>query len=333
MRCFIGCDLGGTNLRVGLVDVDTGKVLHLRSTPTLARESQKAVVKRMAKAFNDILTDHGLSPSDVGGAGIGIPGTPDIDRGVVRFMPNFEGTWPDVPLRDWLLPLTGVTAYLLNDVRAITLGEWRFGAGVGAHTVACLALGTGVGGGVVIRGELHLGMYGTAGELGHQTVDPATDQRCGCGNRGCLEVFASGPAIAALGVKAVLKGRHTMIGELAGYDLNKITASLVAQAAARGDREACDIYRHAGHYLGVAIANIMVVVSPQRVIIGGGVARAGELLLEPARQVVRERVFMVPQAEIPIAQAQLGDDAGVIGAALWAGCVIVLDEGWTTMPA
>jgi glucokinase len=172
--------------------------------------------------------------------------------------------------------------------------------------VACLALGTGIGGGVVIENRLHLGIGGTAGELGHQTVDPYTDLRCGCGNRGCLEVFAAGPAITAEGIKAVIRNQSDALGRLAEYDLNRVTPSLVAQAAAEGDPAACEIYRRAGFYLGVAISNVLVIVSPQRVIIGGGVAQAGELLLGPARRTVAERVFMMPHDQVQIVQASLG---------------------------
>jgi len=202
-------------------------------------------------------------------------------------------------------------------VRSITCGEWRFGAGRGVDTVAVFAVGTGIGGGLVINGQLHLGIGGTGGELGHMTID-YNGPRCGCGNYGCLEAFASGPAIAAMGMKAVAQGLTTSLGELCGYDLNKITPALIAQAAEAGDAIARDIYEKAGFYLGVAAANMCASVGPRRIVMAGGVANAGRLLLEPMERTMRERVTIMPVDQVEIVPALLGDDAGVIGAAVWA---------------
>lgn len=183
--------------------------------------------------------------------------------------------------------------------------------------MACFAIGTGIGGGLVINNQLVLGIGDTAGELGHITVDD-NGPLCGCGNHGCVEAYASGPAIAALGLKAVTQGLTTCIGEIAGYDLNKITPELIAQAAHEGDTLAQHIYQQAGHYLGVAVAKLLVSVGPRIVVIGGGVARAGDLLLDPIRQTVRERVKMMPVDQVQIVPASLGVNAGIIGSAVWA---------------
>jgi glucokinase len=206
---------------------------------------------------------------------------------------------------------------LLNDVRSITNGEWRFGAGRGVDTVAVFAIGTGIGGGLVINGRLHLGIGGTGGELGHITID-FNGPRCGCGKYGCLEAFASGPAIAAMGLKAVVQGLTTRIADLCEYDLNRITPKLIAQAAEAGDEIALDIYEKAGFYLGVTAANVCVAVGPRRIIIAGGVSRAGDLLLNPMRRTLRERVSVMPIDQVEVVQSQLGDNAGVIGVADWA---------------
>jgi glucokinase len=199
----------------------------------------------------------------------------------------------------------------------MTFGEWKFGAGRGVDTIACFTLGTGVGGGLVINGKLHLGIGGTAGELGHQVID-FNGPRCGCGNLGCLETFASGPAIAAMGIKAVAQGLTTHIGEMVDYDLNRITPKVIYQAAMLGDAIAKDIYEKAGFYIGVAISSVLATVSPQKVLIGGGVAQAGDLLLEPIRRTVMERTFIMPASEVQILLAELGTNAGMIGAAAWA---------------
>ncbi|MEW6178997.1 MAG: ROK family protein [Chloroflexota bacterium] len=317
MKRYIGCDLGGTNLRAALVDVETGKVLFQQSVPTLAREGHDAVMHRMADLFLTMIKAAGLNPKDVSGIGIGVPGVLDLEKGETIFLPNLPGTWPHVPLRDVLQERTGLPVALLNDVRSITFGEWRFGAGQGVDTVAVLAIGTGIGGGLVINGQLHLGIGGTAGELGHMVID-FNGPRCGCGNYGCLEAFASGPAIAAMGMKAVAQGLTTRIGELCGYDLNAITPALIAEAARQGDEIACEIYQQAGFYLGVAASTLCASVSPRRIIVTGGVANAGRLLLDPMERTMRERVHIMPVEQVEIVTGLLGDHAGVIGAACWA---------------
>lgn len=317
MKKYIGCDLGGTNLRAAIVDVDNGDILLQMSIPTLARDGHAAVMERMAGLILQVIQAGSLQKDDIGGIGIGVPGVLDLEKGETLFLPNLPGTWPHVPLRDTIAGLTGLRTALLNDVRAITNGEWRFGAGRGVDTVAVFAIGTGIGGGLVINGQLHLGIGGTGGELGHTMID-FNGLRCGCGNNGCLEAYASGPAIAAMGMKAVSQGLTTAIAELCGYDLNRITPELIAKAAQAGDEIAKDIYEKSGFYLGIAAANICASVGPRRIIIGGGVAQTGELLLDPIRRTIRERVHIMPVEQVEVVPSQLGDNAGVIGVACWA---------------
>lgn len=317
MKKFIGCDLGGTNLRVAVVDVDNGDVLLLESIPTLAWEMHEAVMLRMANLILQVIQSAGLQKEDLGGVGIGVPGVLDLAKGETLFLPNLPGTWPHIPLADTITNLTGLPATLLNDVRSITNGEWRFGAGRGVDTLAVFAIGTGIGGGLVINGQLHLGLGGTGGELGHTMID-FNGPACGCGNNGCLETYASGPAIAAMGMKAVAQGRTTKIAELCQNDLNRITPKLIANAAHAGDEIAKDIYEEAGYYIGIAAANVCAMIGPRRIIIGGGVSKAGSLLLDPIRRTVRERVHIMPVDQVEIVSSQLGDNAGIIGVACWA---------------
>jgi glucokinase len=274
-------------------------------------------MKRMADLFLQIIESAGIKKDDIGGIGIGVPGVLDLERGETLLLPNLPGTWPHVPLRDTISKLTGLPVALLNDVRSITNGEWKFGAGRDVDTVAVFAIGTGIGGGLVINGQLHLGIGGTGGELGHTMID-FNGQRCGCGNFGCLEAYASGPAIAAMGMKAVAQGLTTNIAKLCDYDLNRITPELIAKAAQTGDEIAKDIYEKAGFYIGIAAANICASIGPRRIIIGGGVAQAGELLLDPIRRTIRERVHIMPVEQVEIVPWQLGDHAGMIGVACWA---------------
>jgi len=157
MKYYIGCDLGGTNLRAAIVDVDSGIVLHQLSIPTLAREGHAAVMDRMGSLFLQVIQAAGLNKDDILGIGIGVPGVLDLEKGETLFLPNLPGTWPHVPLRDTISKLMGFPAAILNDARSITLGEWRFGAGRGLNTLAVFTLGTGIGGGLVVDGRLHMG--------------------------------------------------------------------------------------------------------------------------------------------------------------------------------
>ena len=316
MSHYIGIDLGGTNLRAAIADTDTGQIFHQRKRPTLANEGQEAVIGRIVDLIRELTQVNGANGS-IQGVGIGVPGTPDIDTGVIQFLPNLPGKWLNVPLQSIIEEEVELPVALINDVRAITLGEWTFGAGRGAHTVACLAIGTGIGGGVVVNGEFHLGIGGTAGEFGHHVVE-VDGLPCGCGGKGCLELYASGPAIAAMGVKEVMHGHTTRIGELVDHDLNRIDAGTIVQAALEGDPLAKGILQKAGMYLGIAVGNILGVISPQKVIFSGGVSQAGDLLLRPIVQTVNERVHVIPIQKVEFALAELGINGGLIGAALWA---------------
>ncbi len=316
-RYFVGCDLGGTNVRAALVDTVTGEISNQTMIPTMAREGHEAVMKRIADLVRQVIQKSGMAFDQIGGVSIGMPGTVDMDNGVVLFLPNLPGQWREVPLCSVVAGYLGLPVFLMNDVRAITFGEWKFGAGKGVATMVCFAIGTGIGGGLVINHKLHLGIGGTAGELGHQTID-MNGPHCGCGNNGCVEAYASGPAIAAAGIKAVVQGATSIIGEMVGYDLNKINAGTVAQAALDGDQVARKIFDDAGTALGVAISNLIVSVSPDRVVVGGGVIRAGDLLLDPIRRTVRQRVHVVPIEKVEIVPALLCDTAGIIGNAMWA---------------
>jgi glucokinase len=324
MNPYIGIDLGGTNLRAAIADTDTGQIFHQQKCPTLANEGQDVVMERIVQLIRELISNSGLNVGAIKGIGIGVPGTPDIDTGVIQFLPNLPGKWLDVPLRAIIEEQVKLPVVLINDVRAITLGEWTFGAGRGVETLVCLAIGTGIGGGVVINGQFHLGLGGTAGEFGHHVVE-VEGLPCGCGGKGCLELYASGPAIAAMGVKAVMHGHTTRIGELVNHDLNRIDAEIIVQAAKEGDQIAQGILHRAGMYLGIAVGNILGVISPQRVIFGGGVSRAGDLLLRPIVQTVNERVHVIPVGKVEFVLAELGMNGGLVGAALWARRKC---EGW-----
>jgi len=304
-------------LRVGVVDIQTGTVTHQKSIPTQAREGHDAVIARMFDLINEVIRESKIPKKDFDGIGIGVPGVLNPTDGLVLFLPNLYDGWINVPLSRMVASSTGLPVYLINDVRAITLGEWKYGAGKGANSMVCFAIGTGIGGGVVVNNRLVMGFDGTAGELGHIIIEP-DGQQCGCGNHGCLEAYASGPAIAAMGIKAVIQGRTTRIGELVDYDLNKITPQVIADAAQKGDLIAQEIFQYIGKLIGIASVNVALALGPDLFVISGGVASAGDLLLEPIRRTLQERIFVMPKDRIRVETAKLGDQAGILGSAQWA---------------
>jgi glucokinase len=318
MSVYIGCDLGGTNIKAGLVDLEKGTVLLSRSIPTLAHEGQTKVMERMINMIQSLVQEGKSTSHDVQGIGVSAPGPLDLDKGEIVFLTNFPGQWKNYPLAKTLKSALNLPISLLNDVRAITYGEFCFGSGKDLDRMACFAIGTGVGGGLIIDKKLVLGFSGTAGELGHMTINP-NGPRCGCGNYGCLECYTSGPAIASLASKMVRQGIATQIAEMVDFDLNKITAKIVAKAALDGDEIACEIWDIVGNYLGIGIANICVAFGPQRVVLSGGVATAGDLLINPIKKSLQERVHVMPVEQVEIVIGSLGNDAGILGMASWAG--------------
>ena len=317
MKVFVGCDIGGTNIKAGLVNVQNGEVLVSGSIQTLSRQGPDAVMARMAKMITELITESQIPKRKIGGLGISAPGMIDLETNTTLFLPNLYSEWRNIQVGDRMKEQLGLNIVMLNDVRAITFGEWAYGAGKGADSMACFAIGTGVGGGLVINNQLVLGIDGTAGELGHQTVEP-NGPLCGCGNRGCVEVFTTGPAIVAEAVRGVLQGWDTKIAELIENDLNRITPKIVAEAAMLGDAFALEIWDRAGTYLGIGVANVLTSLAVKKVVIGGGVGKAGNLLLDPIKRTVKQRVFLIPVDQVEIVSAELGNDAGTVGMAAWS---------------
>ena len=317
MTHYIGCDLGGTNIKAGIVDLKSGSVLQAKNAPTEAHRGHEQVMERMVDLIQSLIDSSPLDRERLEGLGVSAPGVLDPDRGRTLFLPNFPGQWRDIPLGKTLSNALRLPVSILNDVRAITFGEYKFGAGRGVNRLACYAIGTGIGGGLIIDGKLHLGFQGTAGELGHHTVE-MDGLRCGCGNYGCLEAYASGPAIASRAEKAVRQGLTTQIGEMVDYDLNQITPRVVARAAEDGDELALEIWDVVGRYLGTGIANVCVSIGPERVVLSGGVAAAGDLILNPVRRTLQERVHVMPIDKVEVVLGSLGQEAGILGMANWA---------------
>jgi glucokinase len=247
---------------------------------------------------------------------VGSPGPLDSRAGIVVAPPNLPG-WRDVPLERLLEDSLGIPVFLEKDTNAAAVGEHRFGAGQGADHMIYVTVGTGIGGGLILDGELYGGTRGMAGEVGHVTIVP-DGPVCGCGNRGCLEAMASGTAITRDARRRVTAGVSTLMLDLAGGDVEEITAKVVARAADRGDEEAQRILAQAMAYLGIGMANLVNLFNPQLIVIGGGLTNIGEALFEPVRRAIDERAFRSPAEVVRVVPAALGDKVGVLGAAVVA---------------
>ncbi|MBK8048338.1 MAG: ROK family protein [Anaerolineales bacterium] len=303
---FASVDLGGTKIACALATTD-GQVLAEHKTPTQAHEGPAAVLARIGALVEALSDEVGRRPAALG---MGIPGEADIARGSVKFLPNLPTQWRGVPVADVLEPRLGCPIYLLNDVRAATLGELVYGHGRQVGNLAFFAVGTGIGGGFTIDGHLHLGPNGTAGEFGHHTIIP-DGPRCGCGSRGCLETLCSGPAITAEGVRLLLTGQTTRLQELVNGDAGRVTPHEMALAAAAGDVAVRDILVRAAEYLGIGVANVFAILHPDLVVIGGSVAEIGPLLFDTVRATVRQRIGMFPADELRVEPSLLGNKAAM----------------------
>ena len=307
----VGVDIGGTNVRVGRVPLGGGaSSVAVRCCSTRAASGSDRVLDRIVTMIRESVADVGRD--NVAGVGLGAPGPLDTESGVVAETPNLG--WRDYPLRDLVAEACGLPATLDNDANCFTYGEWLMGAGRGRRRLVGITLGTGIGGGIVIDGEIHHGASGGAGEVGHMSVD-FRGRRCPCGARGCVEAYASGPAIAARAIEAIPEGGDSILASMVDGDLGAVTAEVVHAAAVAGDRHADGVLRDTARILATAVANLIHVLNPDAVVIGGGVANAGERLLRPLRREVRRRVFGTHMRACRIVQGELGDSAGVIGAA------------------
>ena len=307
-----GVDVGGTNLKIAVLWND-GTVIAARSIPTRAASGPEQGCERIVETLRSLLVSARIEPATLRAIGVDSAGLVDTRQNIVLDSPNLRG-WERFPLAARLGAAFGVPACLENDVNAMAYGEWRLGAGRGTRHMLCLALGTGVGGGLILDGQLYRGAHGAAGELGHTTLDLHGPQ-CSCPNVGCLERHIGAEYIVAR-ARAKLEGspRPSLLRDV-GADA--LTPGRLSEAAAAGDAVAAETLAEVGTLLGQGLVSLVNIFDPERVVIGGGVAKAGDRLLEPARRVVRAHAMSVPAA-VEIVPAQLGDDAGLVGAMLLA---------------
>ncbi|MCI0686439.1 MAG: ROK family glucokinase [Sporichthyaceae bacterium] len=309
MELTIGVDIGGTKVAAGVVDPD-GRILAAAKQETPASDPQAT-----EDVIAELVTDLAGQYDSVSAVGIGAAGYIDAARSTVLFAPNLA--WRNEPIKADIEKRVGLPVVVENDANAAAWGEVRFGAGRGHSHVVCVTLGTGVGGGIVIGEKLYRGQFGIAGEFGHMQVVPA-GLRCGCGNKGCWEQYASGTALVREARELASSGSPLAVGllQLAGGSIAGITGPLITRAAKDGDPAAIELFEDLGHWVGSGLANLTAALDPGCFVIGGGVSDAGELLLRPTREAYHRALTgrgYRPEAEIR--QAELGPEAGMVGAA------------------
>jgi glucokinase len=313
---IIGLDLGGTKISSAAVSVDGSRVVGLRSIPTQSELGAEGVIDRIVALLEGVILDTiketGVGRKDFLGIGTGAPGPLDRDKGIVVVAPNLG--WKDFPMRERIESRVHLPTTLDNDANCATVGEWWLGAARGGTNVVGITIGTGIGGGLIINKELYHGASDVAGEIGHTTID-VNGRHCKCGNYGCLEAYASGPAIATRAREALVReDMASMLPSMVDGALERITAETVYDAAKKGDGLANEIVRDTARYLGAGLATLLNVINPDTVVIAGGVLRAGEALLNPLRTEVRRRAFRPAVEACRIVPAELSGTAGVVGA-------------------
>lgn len=309
---YVGIDLGGTNIVAGVVDKD-GKILGKAETPTMAERPYAEVLKDMGDVVVKAVENAGFTMDDVASVGVGAPGVADPETGDIVFANNLR--WYNVPVCSTLKAQLNKPVYINNDANVAGLAEAMFGACKGAKSSITITLGTGLGGGIILNGKIWSGTHGVGAELGHIVIEKDGLQ-CNCGNHGCWERYSSATALIRWGRMAAVEFPSCLINAMADGDINNITAKTVIDAAKAKDFVAIDVFNKFIGYLADGIVTLINSIDPEVIAIGGGVSKAGEFLLEPLRKLVAEKVMFkdLPYARIEL--AEMGNDAGIVGAAM-----------------
>lgn len=317
-RWVIGAELGAGHVRAVLADLN-GTVAH-RVKYRVESSDPLVELGRVERAVRELLAVVAAQPVPVpvAGLGLGITGMADHKAGVWQYSPHFEVR--NLPVADILRERLNLPVWIENDARAMAWGEHSFGVGRGVDNLAFIRVGVGIGAGTIIGGRLYRGAHGGAGEIGHTIVDDE-GQRCRCGSYGCLETRASATAIARRAVRRIRMGQSSIIPDLVDGNLDAVIATTVIQAARAGDRLALETLVEAGRYLGLAIGNLINLLNPSLVIVGGGTSSAGDLLLEPIREVALARTLPALRNQVQILLTPLGEDACPMG-----GAALVIEE-------
>ncbi len=307
-KLTLGIDLGGTFIKLGLVDAE-GQIVQKISVDTCANEGINKVFEQIEKGVKEITTDNKIK---LEGIGIGVPGLVS-DKGEINNPPNLPG-WGKVPVKEKLERILNYPVFVENDANAAAIGELIYGAGKNLNNFIMLTIGTGVGGGIIINRKIFRGEIGAAGELGHVTVD-YKGNRCNCGNIGCVESYVGNNYLVARVKKQLENNKNSLIYELCENNLENLTPKIISQAAHQGDDFANKVIIETGNYLGVALVSIMNVLDIATVIVGGGLSGFGDTLFKSIEDTIKDRIFSVIGDRVKVIPAALKNDAGILGAA------------------
>ncbi|MDD2431917.1 MAG: ROK family protein [Firmicutes bacterium] len=302
---FIGIDLGGTKIATGIVN-SKDELLATVKVPTQAEDGWEIITRRMGDTIAEVMQKSGVQANDVRAIGVCSPGALDIPNGIVLRSPNLK--WYNIPLKKIIEERFNIPTYFDNDANVAGLGENRYGAGIGSKHMLYMTVSTGIGGGIITDGKIYHGATFGAGEIGHITVDK-NGPLCGCGNHGCIEAIASGPAIARNAKERLKEHPESLLN-----DYSNITAREVSEAAQAGDQYAKDVIETAARNIGLVLAGLINTLNPDCVVVGGGVSHMGELLFKPMIAEVKERTINPFLQNLKILPAKLGGDVGVMGA-------------------
>lgn len=314
----IGVDLGGTNVRSAVVGAG-GVISHHAKLSVSGSKSADEVIDHIVTCIGQTMASCGRE--EVRGVGVGTPGLIIEETGTIVYAPNVPG-WTDLPLKSLLQQRLDLPVSIENDANAAAIGEHWVGGGAGYKNLVCITLGTGVGGAIIMNNQVWRGSNGAGGEVGHTNVIENGAQ-CGCGAPGCLEAYASAPAIARQAREALQTGEESALLTMCHGNPENITSAMVSRAAQEGDSVARTVMHRAGTLLGVAVASLTNLLNPEIFVIGGGVINAGDLIFDPIRHEIEKRAYKWSASILKVVPAQLGDDAGIIGAARY----FVITEG------
>ncbi len=311
---YLGIDLGGTFIKAGIVDIN-GVILHKDSLSTEAEHGVDHIAERMAEISLKVISDAGLSVADIAYAGVASPGTADRENGIMVYCSSIP--FLKYPLAQKISELTGIKqVYIENDANAAAKGESAVGVAKGYKNSIMITLGTGIGGGFIIGGEIYTGFNFAAAEVGHMVIDPSGPE-CQCGRKGCWEKLASATALIRMAREEMVKHNDSVMWRLCGNDLSKVDAKVPFDAKRAGDAAGITVVDKFTYYLACGLTNLIDLLQPEIITIGGGVSNEGDYLLDPVRQIVeKEQYSRHCDDKTRIIKASLGNDAGVIGAAM-----------------
>lgn len=311
---YIGVDLGGTTIKVGLVD-ETHHIIDHTTLPTQSERPAEAVIQDMAKMCQTLIEKHQLKLEEIKAIGIGCPGLVNAEEGIVLSSSNLN--FKEVKVRELFKTYFNIPVYIENDANCAALGEALAGAAKGARSALVITFGTGVGGGLILDGKIYTGAYFGAGEIGHQVINIHEVERCGCGRRGCYEQYASARALVKRAEEAAKCHEESLLRELVKKsDSGKMNGKIIFEAAHQGDATALEVLEEYYHYIACGAANLINIIEPEILVLGGGISGQGEFITLPITRHIKEEVYGGLSLKTAIKAAKLGNDAGIIGAAL-----------------